>query len=113
MVRFEMEDRGIPQDPQIWLQSRGIEAQDRPASDQSGLGLLYPQLASILDDDAQAFSSGRAANPRIDRDRNRHPRSPHERQIPSSTENALALSNQDRQARWLSRPCQRSSAWQH
>src|ERR1700736_3743445 len=58
-VNSKMEDRGIPQDPQIGLQSRGIEAQDRPASDQSGLGILHPRLASFLDDDAQSLSSGR------------------------------------------------------
>ena len=54
MVCFAMEDRGVPQDPQIGLQSRGIEAQDRPTSDQSGRGLLHPELAGLLDDDAQS-----------------------------------------------------------
>src|SRR3982074_2473378 len=113
MVCFEMEDRGVPQDPQIGLQSRGVEAQDRPASDQSGLGLLHPELADFLDDDAQAFSSGRAAGSRTDSDGNRRARSPRERKASNSAENALALSNQDRKARRLSRPRQRSSAGQH
>ena len=80
MVCFAMEDRGVPQDPQIGLQSRGIEAQDRPAPDQSDRGLLHPELAGLLDDDAQSFSPGRAANSRVDRDRNRRARSPRERQ---------------------------------
>ena len=45
-----------------------VEAQDRPASDQSDLGLLHPELAGLLDDDAQPFRPRRAANPRVDRD---------------------------------------------
>jgi len=40
---------------------RGIEAQDRPAPGQPSLGLLHPELAGLLDDDAQSFGSGRVA----------------------------------------------------
>lgn len=43
-------------------------SQDRPASDQSDLALLHPELAGLLDDDAQPFGSRRAANLRVDRD---------------------------------------------
>src|SRR5207248_1540014 len=67
------------------------------------------ELADFLDHDAQSFSSGRAAGSRTDSDGNRRARSPRERQASNSAENALALSNQDRKARRLSRPRQRSS----
>jgi hypothetical protein len=53
-----MEDRGVPQDPQIGLSSRGGEAQDRSAPGQSDRGLLHPELARLLDDDAQPLEPG-------------------------------------------------------
>ncbi|WGR73021.1 MULTISPECIES: IS4 family transposase [unclassified Bradyrhizobium] len=44
----------------------GFEAQDRPASDQSDLAPLHPELAGLLHDDAQPFRPRRAANLRVD-----------------------------------------------
>jgi hypothetical protein len=49
---------------------------------------LHPELAGLLDDDAQPFRSRRGANPRVDRDRNRRARSPRQRQAKSGTKNA-------------------------
>ena len=54
--------------PQIGLQSRGIEAQDRPTSDQFGCGLLHPELAGLLDDDAQSCDPRGTAESRVDPD---------------------------------------------
>ena len=45
-----------------------FEAQDRPTSDQSGRGLLHPELAGLLDDDAQSCDPGGTAEPRVDPD---------------------------------------------
>jgi hypothetical protein len=64
MVRLEGEDRGVPQGPQVGLQSGGIEAQDRAAPDQPGCRLLHPELADLLDDDAQPFGPKCATNSR-------------------------------------------------
>ncbi|UPJ59915.1 hypothetical protein [Bradyrhizobium sp. 192] len=58
----------------------------------------------LLDNDAQPFRPRHAANPRVDRDWNRAARSPRQRQTKRKIECALALSDQNRPARRLSRP---------
>ena len=47
-MRDAMEDRSLPQDPEIWLQSRGLQAPHGGSAGQLDGGLLHSQLASIL-----------------------------------------------------------------
>ena len=98
MVCFAVEDRSVPQNPQIRLQGRGVEIKDRRTFGKPDLGLLHSKLARILDDDAQPFRSNRATECCFDRDRNRAVESSCEGQGPSrvTTKNPFPLLDQDR-----------------
>ena len=86
-----------------------FEASHRGAAREPDIGLLHRELAHLLDDDAQPCRAKRAANPRTDEKRNPFARSLGTRQgRTTEPKGHLALSHQDSQARWLSRPRQRS-----
>lgn len=48
-----MEDRDLPQDPEIRLQGRGIEAENSGAARQPDCDPLHPELAHLLDHDVE------------------------------------------------------------
>jgi hypothetical protein len=47
MVRDAVEDRGVPQDTEVRLQGRRVEAQNRGAARELDLGLLHLELAGV------------------------------------------------------------------
>jgi hypothetical protein len=53
MVRMAVEDRGLSQDPEVRLQSGGIEAQNSRTLGKIDRGLLHSELARVLDDDVE------------------------------------------------------------
>jgi hypothetical protein len=114
MVRMAVEDRGLSQDPEVRLQSGGIDAQNSRTLGKIDRGLLHSELERVLDDDVEPLSD-RGARPRADRYGNSPPRSSREGswQKLLSGKNALPLPEQDRQARRLSRARQRPSARQY
>jgi hypothetical protein len=56
-IKWYSEDRDIPQNPQVWLQGRGLKAENRRAPCESVGGLLYPELANLLDDHDQPLGT--------------------------------------------------------
>jgi hypothetical protein len=57
MVLDAMEDRGLPQNPEIWLPSIGFQAPDSPVFGKPHFDLVHRELAHLLDDDAQLCGS--------------------------------------------------------
>src|SRR5690242_8720803 len=113
MVRPEMEGRGVPQDPQIRLQGRGVKAENGPTPGEPDRCLLDPELARLLDDDAQAVGPSRAARSRTGGHRNPPPRPRREGPRPPSSENTRPLSDENRTPRRLSRSRERPAAGQY
>jgi len=54
MVFIAMEDRGLPQDIGIRLQSRRLQAQDGRTANKFDSHIRHHELADILDDNDQA-----------------------------------------------------------
>src|SRR5579859_7085801 len=75
MVCDAMEDRGLPQDLEVGVQGRRVEAQNRRTACELDLCLLHHELAGVLDDDDQPLSTGSATEHRLDQGRNRIARS--------------------------------------
>ncbi len=115
LVRDALEDRGVPQDPQVRLQGGRVEAQNCGSSGQSDRALLHPQLARLLAHDAEPDDAGRRPRNSADRDRGPRARSPHPRsgRRTTATTNAIALSDEARTPRRLSRQGQRSATREH
>ena len=86
------------------------KASDSAASDQPDRDILHCELASLLDDHAQPDTKC-AARSRFDKIGNAFARAS-TAGTGSEREDALPLSDQTRQARGLSRPCQRPAARQ-
>jgi hypothetical protein len=63
----------FPQDLEIGLSRRAVKATDRRAPGQSAGDVLYPQLAHLLDDDAQSLHSVSEAYASIHAPRDRAP----------------------------------------
>ena len=66
LVRLEVEDRGVPQGPEIRLPGGRGAAEDGGAPGEADRGLLHPELAGVLDDDDRPLRPGRRAGPRPD-----------------------------------------------
>src|SRR5215204_6304464 len=99
-------DRAVPQDPEIRLPGRGGKAADRRAPGQPARAVLHPGLAAVLADHGQPRRPGGLTPARLDRRRGvpaRPDGRPPEQSL--AADNALELSDPDRPARWLSRPC--------
>jgi hypothetical protein len=57
MVCFEVENRGVPQNSQVRLQSRGSKAADSSTPHQSAPRFLHLEVACLLDDHARRSAS--------------------------------------------------------
>jgi hypothetical protein len=58
MVCTALEDRNVPQNPEVRLQSRGIETANRRAIGQLEFSLLRLELENLLANDDQSNISG-------------------------------------------------------
>ena len=101
-----VEDRAVPQDPEVGLQSGGGAAENGGTAGQADRGLLHPELARLLDDDDQPLGAACRTGPRPDRHGDRAPRplGPRQGARPTARQAARRLPDQDRQAGRLSRP---------
>ena len=70
MVRIALEDRIVPQNREIRLQSGGIKASNRRSAGQPDIGLLRLKLENLLANHDQSPSTGGLAKASSDRDRN-------------------------------------------
>src|SRR4051794_40975756 len=105
-----LEYRAVPQNPEIRLPGRGGKAADRRAPRQPARPILYPELATVLADHGQPRRPGGFAPACLDRRRGAPARPDgRSRKQPLAADNALELSDRDRPARWLPRPCLRSA----
>src|ERR1035441_8782769 len=114
MVCAEMEDRDVPQNPKVWLQGRGVEAENcRAASEPAGRA-LHPQLANLLDDHDESLSARCSAGTGVHQAGTTSAGRAGERQIyRPAHQDTLRLSHQ-RCAAWrLPRQSERSSTRQH
>src|SRR3954470_12688107 len=103
-------DRAVPQDPEIRLPGRGDKAADRRAQPgQPARPVLYPELATVLADHGQSRRPGGLAPACLDRRRGVPARSDGRPPKQPLVSTALELSDPDRPARWLARPCLRSA----
>ena len=73
MVRHALENRGLSQDPEIGLPGRTSAAANRRAAGQVARGVLHPELARVLVDDAQPDQAGSRTGPGADRVGDEHP----------------------------------------
>src|SRR6185312_5089241 len=105
-----MEDRGLPQDPEVGVQGGRFEPSDSAASDQPDRDVLHCELASLLDDHAQPDTKC-AARSRFDKIGDAFARAG-TADTGNEREDALPLSDQTRQARGLSRSHRRPAARQ-
>ena len=64
LVRPALEDRGVPQDPEVGLPGGRGAAANRRAPGEADRGLLHPELAGVLDDDDQPLRAARHPWPR-------------------------------------------------
>ena len=56
-----LEDRGLSQNPEIWLQSRTVASENQRAANQSAGCVLHPQLACLLAHHDQSHRAGRCS----------------------------------------------------
>ena len=110
MLGPEMEDRGVPQDTQIQLQSRGVEAENGSTSGEPHCRLLDPELARVFCMTMLNWSAPTAPPTLALEDIEIRILDRVEGQLPPSSKGARPLSDRDRPARRPSRPCKRSTA---
>src|SRR5450759_748591 len=81
MVCAALEDRDFPQNPEIRLPCRAIEAAHSRAPRQSAGHVLYPQLAHFLADDAKPLDATGETYTRIYTTRNRSAEPPRQARL--------------------------------
>jgi hypothetical protein len=59
MVRTEMEDRDLSQDPEVWMQGGGSEAENRRTAGDPHRNPMHRELENLLDHHAESHSTTR------------------------------------------------------